>query len=249
MWFNENDAYPAQWLRNLWPEATVNERSIAELGADDIVGERAHFFAGIGGWEHALQLAGWPASRPAWTGSCPCQPFSAAGKRMGTADSRHLWPELRRLIAERAPPTIFGEQVASRDARAWLAAVRTDVEALGYAFGAACLPAAGVGLDHKRYRLFWVADANGKGLDGRGQSGGLDEAPRWPQQAQHNTARALWGDEQWLRCSDGQTRRCNSNVLLLAHGVRARSRAIKAYGNAIVPQVAAAFVRAFMECE
>ncbi len=102
-----------------------------------------------------------PEDRLVWTGSCPCQPFSCAGKQKGTQDERHLWPEFRRLITECHPPIIFGEQVASKLGREWLAGVRADLEALGYAVGAADLCAAGATAPHLRQRLYWVADANG----------------------------------------------------------------------------------------
>src|SRR5262249_32123158 len=131
---------------------------ITELRASDC-GLTSHFFAGIGGWPCALRLAGWPDERPVWTGSCPCQPFSAAGERAGADDPRHLWPVWRALIPASQPATIFGEQVASHLGRDWLAAVRTDLEAMGYAVGAADLCAAGVGAPHIRQRLFWVADS------------------------------------------------------------------------------------------
>ena len=165
--YNENDPYAAQWLRNLMAaglitKGTVDERSIKEIRPNDVAGVRAHFFAGIAGWDYALKLAGWPDSRPVWTGSCPCQPFSQAGRRRGTSDERHLWPDFLRLIAERRPPAIFGEQVASADGRAWLAAVRADLEALGYEVGAADLCAAGLGAPHIRQRLWWVAHLPGE---------------------------------------------------------------------------------------
>jgi hypothetical protein len=54
-------------------------------------------------WSYALRLAGWPDDRPVWTGSCPCGPFSVAGKKLGFADPRHLWPEWFRLIGECRP--------------------------------------------------------------------------------------------------------------------------------------------------
>lgn len=178
VYYNENDPFAAAWLRELITEGliadgVVDERSIVEVAPGDLDGfTQRHFFAGIGGWSYALRLAGWPDDRPVWTGSCPCQPFSAAGKRQGEKDPRHLWPEFRRLIVECGPPTVFGEQVASKDGRLWLAGVRTDMEALGYAVGGADLCAAGVGAPHIRQRLFWVAYADG-GLtrDGELQSG------------------------------------------------------------------------------
>jgi DNA (cytosine-5)-methyltransferase 1 len=135
-WYNENAPYPAQWLRNLIqrkliPDGDVDTRSIADVRPADLRGyTQCHFFAGIGGWSLALRLAGWPDDRPVWTGSCPCQPFSAAGKGRGVDDERHLWPELRRLIGQRRPPVVLGEQVASTAGRAWLDAVRADLEGL-----------------------------------------------------------------------------------------------------------------------
>src|SRR5690606_9334954 len=102
-------------------------------------------------------------------GSCPCQPFSSAGKRQGERDKRHLWPEFYRLIKECNPPVVFGEQVASPLGRKWLAGVRADLEALGYAVGAADLCAAGVNAPHIRQRLYWVADTNGKQINATNQ--------------------------------------------------------------------------------
>lgn len=165
--YNEIDAYPAAWLRNLIgaghiAPGVVDERSIVDLQPEELRGyTQAHFFAGIGVWSHALRLAGWADGDGVWTGSCPCQPFSAAGKRGGHADERHLWPAWFRLIRECRPRVVFGEQVASKDGLAWLDAVRADMEGEGYAFGAVDLPAAGVGAPHIRQRAFFVADAEG----------------------------------------------------------------------------------------
>lgn len=152
-YYNEHDPKAAAWLRELMkagliPEGYVDERSIVDVRADDLRGfVSCHFFAGIGGWAYALRLAGWPDDRPVWTGSCPCQPFSSAGKQKGTEDERHLWPEFRRLIAECAPPVVFGEQVASALGREWYAGVRADLEAMGRVSGCADLCAAGAGED------------------------------------------------------------------------------------------------------
>jgi DNA (cytosine-5)-methyltransferase 1 len=165
-YYNEFDPFAAQWLRNLIdagliPAGDVDERSILDVRPADLGGyTQCHFFAGIGGWPLALRLAGWPDDRPVWTGSCPCQPLSSAGKRKGHADERHLWPAFYSLIAERQPPAVFGEQVASKDGREWFAAVRADLEGLGYAVGGADLCAAGIGAPHIRQRLFWGADAH-----------------------------------------------------------------------------------------
>lgn len=167
VYYNEYDPYAAQWLRNLiaaghLPQGDVDERSILDVRAGDLKGYvQCHFFAGIGGWPLAFRLAGVPDDEPVWSGSCPCQPFSAADKQLGEADERHLWPVFANLIEECCPPVVFGEQVASRLGREWLAGVRLDLEDMGYAVGAADLCAAGVGAPHIRQRLWWVANRDG----------------------------------------------------------------------------------------
>src|SRR5581483_1130296 len=175
-YYNEFEPYAAAWLRNLGSAGlieagTVDERSISDVQPDDVRGyTQCHFFAGIAGWSLALQLAGWPADRPVWTGSCPCQPYSAAGKRQGDADERNLWPEFFRLIRKCRPPTIFGEQVEAAIKFGWLDRVFTDLEGEGYTCGAAVLPAASVGAPHIRSRLFWVAKSQGEQHDRSGNA-------------------------------------------------------------------------------
>jgi DNA (cytosine-5)-methyltransferase 1 len=324
-YYNEHDAYAAAWLRNLIAAGLiapgdVDARSICDVQASDLAGyDQRHFFAGIGGWSYALRLAGWPDERPVWTGSCPCQPFSVAGKRKGAADSRHLWPEFLRLIDERRPTIVFGEQVASKDGRAWLAGVRADLEALAYGVGAADLSAAGVGAPHIRQRLWWVAYANraghalgtriggddgaaeralgrdvsvedgadgrvgdpdGQRRDGqhallRADPGGRD-APGVPEIAGPCAASGLeqpsrygreqrrpessgrgapggcgegdpWSGAIWIPCADGKARRIEPGLEPLVNGVSGRVGRLRAYGNAIVPQIAAEFVIAAMD--
>ena len=164
-YYNEHDHFAAAWLRELIaageiPAGHVDERDIQDVQPSDLVGYRhCHFFAGIGGWAYALRLADWPDDQPIWTGSCPCQPFSAAGQGAGFADERHLWPSFFWLISQCQPRYVCGEQVASGDALRWWDLVATDLEGAGYACTAVDLPAASVGAPHKRSRLFWLADA------------------------------------------------------------------------------------------
>jgi DNA (cytosine-5)-methyltransferase 1 len=174
-YYNEIDPFAAAWLKNLMDAGLImagdiDTRSIADVQPADLKGfVQCHFFAGIGGWPYALRLAGWPDDREVWTGSCPCQPLSCAGRRGGEKDERHLWPEFYRLISERRPECVFGEQVASKDGLEWLDGISLDLEELGYAVGSSDLPAAGVGAPHIRQRVFWMAQSirAGTGRDGR----------------------------------------------------------------------------------
>lgn len=121
-YYNEIDPYKAAWIRNLIKAGeiapgVVDTRSIEDVHPDELREyTQCHFFAGVGIWSYALRKAGWPDDYPVWTGSCPCQPFSAAGSRKGSDDSRHLWPAFFRLIEARRPAIVFGEQVSSIDA-------------------------------------------------------------------------------------------------------------------------------------
>lgn len=245
-YYNEFDPFAAQWLRNLIaagliPAGYVDERSILDVRSADLAGYiQHHFFAGIGGWSYAIRLAGWPDDRPVWTGSCPCQPLSSAGKRKGHADERHLWPAFYGLIAECQPATVFGEQVAGADGLEWLSAVRADLEESGYAVGAADLPAASVGAPGRRPRLYWVADSARSG--GRGWNA-LEKRDR----AQlGGSGSDIWSHE-W---PDGFGRDSTlpvSDVLSPSYGVPGRVGLLRGYGNAINPILGAEFVRAVMD--
>jgi DNA (cytosine-5)-methyltransferase 1 len=221
-WYNEIDPYAAQWLRNLIqsqqiPPGTVDERPIQDIRPVDLAPYvQCHFFAGIAGWSLALRLAGFPTDRPVWTGSCPCQPFSAAGKGGGFADERHLWPFWFHLIGQCRPPIVFGEQVAR--ATLWLDLVLADLESKNYAVGAAVLPAASVGAPHIRERVWFVADADGQSLE-------------WL--AEPREERNFWETEP------GMGR--------VADGIPNAMGQLRAYGNAIVPQVAAEFIRSTLD--
>ena len=79
---NEIEPHAVAWLTNLFPDHRIDPRSIRDVTPADLLGHgRCHFFAGIGGWELALDLAGWPADREVWTGSCPCQAVQPSGAR------------------------------------------------------------------------------------------------------------------------------------------------------------------------
>lgn len=162
-YYNDSDTYCCAWLTALMAQGHitpghVEERSIEDVRAVDLMGiTRAHFFAGIGGWDRALALAGWPSDTPIWTASVPCQPFSVAGRRRGTADARHLWPAFFRLIRECQPQCVVGEQVPGAIAQGWLDGISADLEGAGYAVGTVVLGAHSVGAPHQRQRLYWGA--------------------------------------------------------------------------------------------
>jgi DNA (cytosine-5)-methyltransferase 1 len=266
-YYNEIDPKAAKRLRSLIsagfiPPGHVDERSIADVRPSDLEGfTQCHFFAGIGGWPEALRIAGVSSDTRLWTGSCPCQPFSSAGRRKGTADERHLWPVFRDLVAECKPPVVLGEQVASADGRTWLSVVRFEMEILGYAVGAADLCAAGVGAPHIRQRLWFVGlgDTNNSGSQGRqgvqertsellaGTTGLAD----WDTNPNSNpiyriakTHDSFWGTADWIYCRDEKWRCVEPGTFPLVDGLPERVAHLRGYGNAIVPQVAATFIKA-----
>lgn len=280
--YNEHDAKAAAWLRELIKHGhiapgIVDERSIVDLEPEQLRGyTQCHFFAGIGVWSYALRRAGWADDRPVWTGSCPCQPFSAAGKGDEFADERHLWPAWFRLIRECGLDTIFGEQVASKDALAWFDHVSTDLEGEGYAVGAVDTPASGYGAPHIRQRLYFVADSDsarpreGAGRElqhaqyhaqscsimgdadiarSQGRHGMLERPGERVigQASMAGPTGGFWANAEWIACRDGKARATEPGTFPLAHGSPARVGRLRGYGNAIVAPQAEEFVRAFME--
>ncbi len=354
-YYNEFDPKSAAWIRELIeakliPKGEVDERSITEITANDLRGfTQCHFFAGVGGWSLALKLTGWPEDRPVWTGSCPCQPFSTAGKQRAQADERHLWPVFFSLIRECRPHTVFGEQVESAIGHGWLDGISADLEGAGYACGAVVLGAHSLNSPHKRQRLYWVADSvserehrrderglgagreqvgeqedrtytaneprNGcedvdsvgitnstgsqqrepssastghrgavesagctvamgdseqPGLEGLAGHGDHGNKPGWIEANPVGPTAATsiaspWGDFDILHMLDGKARRTQRGLFPLVNGVsslmvpgcnpseqeaqatsEARVMRLKGYGNAIVPQVAAEFIKAFL---
>ena len=183
-YYNDIDPGVCAWLEMLIEHGMiapgkVDHRSICDVTRDDLAGfVQCHFFCGIGGWPRALDIAGWPRNKPVWTGSCPCQPFSTAGKREGQNDERHLWPELMRLIRECRPECVFGEQVESAIGIGWLDGISADLEAEGYACGAAVLGAHSVASPHRRQRLYWVGSQEWKPVSFAADClGGDDDEP------------------------------------------------------------------------
>jgi DNA-cytosine methyltransferase len=96
------------------------------------------------------------------SGGFPCQPYSAAGKRLGKEDDRHLWPEMLRVIREVKPQWVVGENV--RGLLNWNGGmvfheVCSDLENIGYEVQAFIIPASGINAPHQRERLWIVANS------------------------------------------------------------------------------------------
>lgn len=237
-YYNEIDPHAAQWLRNLIeagliPAGDVDTRSIEDVIPNELRGyTQCHFFAGIGGWPLALHLAGWPESRPVWTGSCPCQPFSQAGKGAGFDDQRDLWPSWFHLIRECRPAVVFGEQVAAAIGHGWLDRAVSDLEGRGYACGAAVLQASGANAPHKRDRLWFVANSEWD-KQSRQESCG-----RTTRRVGRFIEPVSW-HEPW---PDALAR-----LRTLDHGLPRNVAGTDAARNAIVPQAAAEFIAAYVE--
>lgn len=222
-YYNENNKYAAAWLwelikAGLIADGEVDTRSIVDVSAGDVRGfTQCHFFAGIGGCSYALRLAGWDDGRPVWTGSCPCQPLSSAAR--GRLVQKDLRPEWIRLVAATRPRVVFGEQVVNER---WADSLVFDLEYLGYAVGAAVLPACAVGFDHARERFYFVGDAN---------RDGESSVPVDAEMARVSRDRSI------------------PRSLVPSHGISRDVVAFSGFGNAIVPQVAQVFIESYQSIE
>lgn len=174
------------------------------------------------------------------TGGYPCQPFSLAGKREGVEDDRHLWPEMRRIIAQAKPTWAICENVYGHVSMG-LDEVITDLEALGYACQPFVVPAGAVGARHLRDRVWIVSYASSKRRQQKPcRAHGDEEENEGRGAKKHNElggmVEAFRGASWWA---------AEPSVCKLANGlpsrlVRDTSRAL---GNAIVPQVAYELLR------
>jgi DNA (cytosine-5)-methyltransferase 1 len=270
-YYNENDKFAAAWLRNLMEaghiaSGVVDDRSIEDVQSEELKEfKQVHLFAGIGGWSLAARMANWSDERQLWTGSCPCQPFSYAGKKQTTNDKRHLWPHMFRLIAGCRPDIVVGEQVASSHALSWLDGIFSDLESKNYTCWAADICAASVGAPHIRQRLWWVsmsskwmADSNqlrrkrqdASRIHERRSTSCSEESENVESQGSFGnnddrcSAYDYWSRYDVAEFTDGKKRKIESGTFPLAHGVSRRMGKLRAYGNAIVPQVAAEVLKA-----
>lgn len=220
-YYNENDPYKVVWLKNLIrmgmiPAGEVDDRSIEDVRPSDLIGFRQCHFF--------AGIGGWAfALRLAewpeeWeVWTASCPCQFKSSAARGANNAPDLWPPFFRLFVARSPHVLFGEQVAN--ASSWFDGVCDDLEGLDYDIGAAILPSCSVGQDHQRNRLFFVGHA-----DRHGESGvPVDE------------------EVGWLQRYRGQP-----TGVVLSDGVSIDLAQMCAFGEAIVPQVAQAFIEAYM---
>jgi len=100
----------------------------------------------------------------------PCQPFSAAGKRQGENDPRHLWPYIRDSIRVIQPRLCFFENVEGHISLG-LSSVISDLEELGYKVSWGIFSASEVGAPHQRKRVFILAHLSSERLERHGAVG------------------------------------------------------------------------------
>ena len=249
----EWEDFPRRVLKHHFPNATQHE-DIKDLDATDYYGR--------------IDIL---------TGGFPCQPYSTAGKRLGTKDERHLWPEMLRVIRECSPRYVVGENV--RGLVGWnggvvFEEVCVDLEAEGYSVQSFVLPACAVNAPHRRDRVWFVAYSDGFRLQHTQKSRSVGQGERKARRCASKSAEAdgrvrnasdTCGKRLLQPMADGElegrqrlTKRSqrttwdtfptvapicgrNDGLPKKLDGIsipKWRRESIKAYGNAIVPQVA-----------
>jgi len=181
------------------------------------------------------------------TGGYPCQPFSIAGNQRAEKDDRHLWPEMFRIITQAKPTWVVCENVYGH-VTLGLDAVINDLESRGYTSQSFVIPAMAKGCNHRRDRVFIVANTTSNGRDESQTSASNEKTtikrrPKKQNENRYNEGRCgLWPEMEWgghstwgwgakppaLRVDDGLPNRMDRN---------------KALGNAVVPQVAYEILR------
>jgi len=239
----EIEEFPQKILKMHWPDVPLIEdiRNLngGELGTIDII-----------------------------TGGFPCQPFSVAGKREGSKDDRHLWPEMFRVIQEARPRWVVGENVTGI-IHLGLEDVLSDLESQGYETQAFVIPACATGAPHRRDRVWILGYSDEQGLQGHGEL--FERTSEWiigqtsKDVADSSSIRRIEGatcrgeipeETRWaepdLRDKPQETGEwwfSEPDVGRVANGIPNRVDRIKALGNAIVPQVAEVIFGAIKKIE
>lgn len=256
--FCEWVVFPTAVLRQHWPDGEY-WGDIADLIADTNSQrlqreqhkpetKRRYYKSGRGGSNKELSFT-------IVTGGFPCQPFSHAGRRQGTADDRYKWPEMFEVIRNVKPDWVIAENV--RGLTSWnegmvLEQVCADLESEGYEVQPFIIPAVAVGAPHRRDRV-WIIAHNAQNAESKRM-----ERSSWeePEQSEHNRPDKNYPDwsRDWRevafatchdRVDDGLPRELDGAAISQA---KWRKESLKAYGNAIVPQVAMEIFKAIRSC-
>jgi hypothetical protein len=274
--FCEWAEFPAAVLKKHWPDGTFYG-DIADLIADTNskrhkssftepeTERRSNLCSGAGGDKNETLTI--------LTGGFPCQPFSHAGRRKGTADDRYQWPNMFEVIKNVKPDWVVAENV--RGLATWndgmvLEQVCTDLEDQNYEVQPFIIPACAVNAPHRRDRVWIIAhraNSRVKGLQkreinpddaadarciGRKKRSSEDIQPESKKPERQNSYYSGW-ERDWrevaastcnARMDDGLSREVDGISYSFA---KWRNESIKAYGNAIVPQVAMEIFRAIKE--
>jgi DNA (cytosine-5)-methyltransferase 1 len=184
------------------------------------------------------------------TAGYPCQPFSAAGKRRGADDPRHLWPYIRRHIESIRPVQCFFENVEGHISLG-LSTVVSDLEEDGYTTTWGIFSAREVGAPHQRKRVYIMANSRCSASAKSEQQAelwatGASESPRgaWQDGGQRaNEERQVWparaGEEQYEWEQPRVVWKAESRMGRTVDGCPNRVDRIRLLGNAVVPQTAA----------
>ncbi|SDH85081.1 DNA (cytosine-5)-methyltransferase 1 [Aneurinibacillus thermoaerophilus] len=219
--FCEIEPFCQKVLRKHWPDVPIFD-DVTKLSKQTLTE------AGVIDDERAIDII---------CGGYPCQPFSNAGKRAGTKDDRHLWPEMFRLIQELRPTWVVGENVAGHVSMG-LGDVLSDLESEGYQTRAFLIPACAVGAIHRRDRVFVVAHSNNKHVQGSAKIS--IQRKQGIQRIIHTRE-----DKEWSRRSSLFEPKLCRNLNGIPDGVDRT----KALGNAVVPQQIYPIFKAIAEIE
>ena len=229
----EIDDYATRVLERHWPN-TPRIRDVRDFHGHEF----GHFDMLVGGY--------------------PCQPFSLAGSRKGERDERHLWPEVHRILRNVRPKYLFVENVTGHLSLGF-GRVLGDLAESGYDAEWDCIPAAAVGANHRRDRVFIigqrrdVADTQGESGDGVNDHGGggvasgsttefgdgggsSHVADTGREYGQSRNATEI--QSQYTNTSGTSWWAVEPDVGRVADGIPARVDRLRALGNSVVPQVA-----------
>ena len=222
VYYNEIDPFCCAWLKELIkageiPDGEIDSRSIADVRPDDL--------RGFGQCHFFAGIGGWAYALKlaGWPDdrevwTGSCPCQQFSSASRGRKTARDWWPEWHRLIVAARPATLLGEQVSV--AHAWLDRAWGSLELEGYELWPVVLPAVCLGFDHTRERLYFAGHTNRKSESGRAVDAEVARVPRY---------------------------RSDTGNMVPTDGVSSRVAQLRAFGNAIVPQVAATFIEAYLD--